>query len=183
MAHMTTGNLITAVVFFVVMIGVGSYLLFFARRICDFTITQLQKRWPVLFYRTVGACIIAGSAFIAWSATTQGLAPASKIELRPVAMHEPGEPLVQDAQSAIRIARALKLAQRPNNRAIFSEAQWQENCQAKLVDGVWHVTPKVLVASHNHPDITGPAPLFCSGAAVFNVGAQDGRFLGEIFAD
>ncbi len=183
MAHTTSENLVAAIIYFAVMGGISVYLLFFAKHICDFTIRQLQKRWPVLFYRGVGAFMLAASVFITWNIATDGIAPSSKTDLPPVAMREHGEPLVQDAQSAIRIARALALAERPDDRAILSEAQWQANCQAKLVDGVWHVMPKALVTSHNHPDITGPAPLYCSGAAVFDVGAQDGRYMGETFAD
>jgi len=183
MAHPTNMDIFFAAFIGIGLGGWGAYLLIFAKRFRDYEIRQLQKQWTVPIYRVFGAFFTATALFAAWNIIAEGIVPAPVAEVRPVTMRQPNEPLVQDAQSAIRIARALSLAERPDDGAILSEAQWQANCQAKLLKGVWHVTPKALVTSHNHPDITGPVPLYCSGAASFDVGAQDGRYMGEFFAD
>jgi hypothetical protein len=89
-----------------------------------------------------------------------------------VAPHFP--PIITDARSAIRIARAMELAQRPDDPMIKSEADWEAHCTAKLVNGVWSVTDK-----GPHAPRTG----YFTGAAAIFIGAQDGRYLGAFFVD
>jgi len=84
----------------------------------------------------------------------------------------PISPLVQDAPSAIRIARAMVLAMHPDPRN-YSEEEWERHCGATLSRGVWHIYEKKHVSGQG----------YFTGAAVISIGAQDGRFLGELFAD
>ena len=84
------------------------------------------------------------------------------------------EPVVRDAKSAIRIAWAMSRALRPDDRLVKGEPDWQSNCEARLVQGVWQITNK----GHHRPH-TG----YFTGAAVIYISATDGRYLGATFID
>ena len=91
---------------------------------------------------------------------------------------------VTDARGAILVARAMMLAKDSDSPATpeqrrhwlehWSDQAWLEHCNAMLKGGVWVVTNK-----GPHRPRTG----YFSGAAAIYIGADDGRFLGELFVD
>ena len=91
---------------------------------------------------------------------------------------------VTDARGAILVARAMMLALDANSPAspaqqsrwlsYWSDQAWLDHCDAILDHGVWTVTNKGL-----HKARTG----YFTGAAAIYIGADDGRFLGQLFAD
>jgi len=91
---------------------------------------------------------------------------------------------VSDARGAILVARAMMLAKNADSPAApeqqrrwlehWSDRAWLDHCDAKLEGGVWIVTNK-----GQHKPQTG----YFTGAAAIYIGADDGRFLGELFAD
>jgi hypothetical protein len=85
----------------------------------------------------------------------------------------PNPPLITDAPSAIRIARAMMLAMHKDPRNL-SESDWEQNCKASLIDGVWVITDR---APH------APRIGYFTGAAAIYIGAQDGRYLEKFFVD
>jgi len=171
MAHHLAADTIVLGFFAVALAAWGLYLLVFAKRYRDYVIRQQQARWSVPIYRGVGALIIVSSALIVWGIGVGGFESETSPTFGPHLWTS--DAVVRDAQSAIRIAHALELAQRPEDGAIQGEAAWLDNCQASLKDGVWYVTNK------GHRPGTG----YFTGAAVIWIGAQDGRYMGQGFVD
>jgi hypothetical protein len=80
-------------------------------------------------------------------------------------------PVVRDARTAIRLARIMQAAlvgMDPDS----TRYAWEEECQAKLKNGIWIVTAKTP-----RPAVGAP----CTGAAEVYIGAQDGRFMGQMW--
>ena len=95
----------------------------------------------------------------------------------------PTKNTVKDEHSAILIARAMIMAstapflgtpqqERQWRVEDWSEDAWLARCTARLDHGIWIVTNR-----GPHKPRTG----FFSGAVAIYIGADDGRFLGELF--
>ncbi len=158
----------------------GGFLVLFARWYRDWNVRQLQKNWIVPMWRCMGVFFVIAGLAGAWLIATVPSTAANKDPIGPYAWT--GEPVIKDAKNAILVARALQVAQNPDDGAILSEAQWLTNCRAELKSGVWSIRYRGRPATMHSP-YEGPEPGYCSGAFAFYVGAQDGRFMGELFVD
>jgi hypothetical protein len=76
-------------------------------------------------------------------------------------------PLIRDEKSAIRVVRALLMAQRPRT-PMAGEDRWFALCQARLSKDEW------VVSSRGAPHTTTQ----CLGAMIVEISAKDGRWLG-----
>ena len=166
----------------------GGFLALFARWYRNWNLRQLQKSWVVPMWRCMGVFFVLAGAAGAWSIATVPPRAANTVpstvpnsdHIGPYAWT--GEPVIRDEKSAILVAHALEIAANPDDGAILSEAQWLTNCRAELRNGVWYIRYRGRPATMHSPH-EGPEPGYCSGATVFYVGAQDGRYMGELFVD
>ena len=172
--------------------AIGVLHLVYAKWLRDRAIKRMMSNWYVVATRVFGGIFVLVGTLSAWSMATMPLEPRYP-NLAP--KEWTGAPVVKDEQGAVRIARALSLAQTDVEPLQRTEAEWMAACKAELRSGVWHVQPRAhrsgvwhaLSRAHRsdiRPITRDEAVLgYCTGAADFTIGAQDGRYLGELFVD